>query len=236
MRIGIVSVFVDYHRRGRRNALALQPQIGPLLAGLLPADAQIEVINETSHALDFSRHYDLLFISALHSDFDRARQISHYYRRRGTNTVFGGSLAGSYPQLVLPYFDAIVVGDPESSVPLLYRDFCERRLQRLYRGSGYRGDAVATPRFDLLRGRAPLGFALEATRGCPYSCEFCVLSGLGTRHETRDVERVINDIRCGQAQLARQATDCATAWSASPTTIWAAACAFCASCARSSSR
>ena len=149
MRIGIVSVFVDYHRRGRRNALALQPQIGPLLAGLLPADAQIEVINETSQALDFRHHYDLLFISALHSDLDRARQISHYYRRRGTATVFGGSLASSYPQLVQAYFDSVVIGDPESTVPQLYRDFCERRLKHSYRSAPYRPDTVARPRFDL---------------------------------------------------------------------------------------
>ena len=202
MRIGIVSVFVDYHRRGRRNSLALQPQIGPLLAGLLPPDAQIEVVNETSQTLDFRRHYDLLFISALHSDFDRARQISHYYRRRGTTTVFGGSLASSYPQLVQPYFDAIVIGDPESTVPQLYRDFCQCQLQRLYRSAPYRADAVQTPRFDLSGGRAPLNFAFEATRGCPYGCEFCILSGLGTRYETREVARVIDDIRKGRAQRA----------------------------------
>lgn len=202
MRIGIVSVYVDYHRRGGRNPLAMQPQIGPLLAGLLPADAQIEVINETSRALDFKRDYDLLFISALHSDFDRARQISHYYRRRGTTTVFGGSLASSYPKLVQPHFDSIVVGDPEGAVQELYRDFCERRLKRLYRGAYYPVEGVTTPRFDLQDGRTPLAFALEATRGCPFSCEFCVLSGLGTRFEIREVERVVDDIHRGQAQLA----------------------------------
>lgn len=204
LRIGIMSVYVDYHRRGRRNPQALQPQIGPLLAGLLPPDADVEVINETARGIDFNRHYDLLFISALHSDFDRARQISHYYRRRGATTVFGGSLASSYPQVVQPFFDAIVIGDPETAVPQVYRDFCQRRLKRLYRGGPYRAGAVGTPRFELADRRAPLSFALEATRGCPYFCEFCVLTGLGTRYETRDVERVIDDIRCGQAQLARQ--------------------------------
>lgn len=202
MRIGIVSVYVDYHRRGRRNPLAMQPQIGPLLAGLLPPDEQIEVINETSRPLDFERDYDLLFISALHSDFDRARQISHYYRRRGTTTVFGGSLASSYPQLVRPYFDSIVVGDPEGAVPQLYRDFCKRRLKRIYRSTHYQADALRTPRFDLQPGRLPLGFGLEASRGCPYSCEFCVLSGLGTRYEIPEIARVIEEIRHGQTQLA----------------------------------
>ena len=43
MRVGIVSVFVDYHRRGRKNRLSLQPQIGPLIAGLLPRDVEIEI-------------------------------------------------------------------------------------------------------------------------------------------------------------------------------------------------
>ena len=159
MRVGIVSVYVDYHRRGRRNALALQPQIGPLLAGLLPADIEIEIINETVRPMDFSRHYDLVFLSALHSDFDRARQISHYYRRRGATTVFGGTFASTYPQLALPYFDAIVVGDPETTVPALYQDFSRRQLQRVYRSSAYAGDRVPTPRFDLMPDGAPLSFA-----------------------------------------------------------------------------
>lgn len=204
MRVGIVSVYVDYHRRGRRNALSLQPQIGPLLAGLLPADVDIEIINETVRPLDFTRHYDLLFVSALHSDFDRARQISHYYRRRGTTTVFGGALASTYPQLVLPYFDAIVIGDPESTIPALYRDFAQRNLQRLYRSAPYEGQQVRTPRFELMPGGAPLSFALEASRGCPFSCEFCVLTGLGTRYEAREVDAVVADIRRGLDRLPRR--------------------------------
>ena len=97
MRVGIVSVFVDYHRRGRKNPHSPQPQIGPLLAGLLPRDIEIAVVNETSQDLDWKRDYDLLFISSLHSDMDRARQISHYWRRRGAKTVIGGSFASSFP-------------------------------------------------------------------------------------------------------------------------------------------
>lgn len=202
MRVGIVSVYVDYHRRGRKNRLSMQPQIGPLLAGLLPRDVEIEVINETARDLDWSRDYDLLFISCLHSDFDRARQISHYWRRRGARTVFGGALASAYPQLCLPHFDALVVGDPEQAVPRLFQDFRANRLQRLYRGGPYDAHAVATPRFDLLARQAFHPLALEATRGCPFSCEFCVLTGLGTRHHARPVDLVLQDIVAGQQQLA----------------------------------
>ena len=79
MRVGIISVFVDYHRNGAHHRGFLQPQIGPLIAGLLPSDIEIEVINDTWEDPDWSRVYDLLFISGMHSDFDRARQISHYW-------------------------------------------------------------------------------------------------------------------------------------------------------------
>jgi len=77
MKVGIISVFVDYHRRGRKNRVALQPQIGPLLGALMPDGAEIDYVNEAWRDPDWSRDYDLLFISSMHSEFYRARQISH---------------------------------------------------------------------------------------------------------------------------------------------------------------
>jgi len=35
MRVAIISVFVDYHRRGEHHRGVLQPQVGPLIAALL---------------------------------------------------------------------------------------------------------------------------------------------------------------------------------------------------------
>ncbi len=201
MKVGIVSVFVDYHRRGGKNRLSLQPQIGPLLAGLLPRDIEIDVVNETFADLDWRRDYDLLFVSALHPDFDRARQISHYWRRRGARTVIGGSFATSFPDLCQPWFDAVVVGDPEGTVPRLYDDFAAGRLQARYVATRFDPERVPTPRFDLLAGKAHHPLCFEATRGCPFACEFCVLTGLGTRHHTRPVAAVVRDILAGQRML-----------------------------------
>jgi hypothetical protein len=201
MRVGIVSVFVDYHRRGRKNPHSLQPQVGPLLAGLLPRDVEIEIVNETAQDLDWRRDYDLLFISALHPDMDRARQISHYWRRRGAKTVIGGSFASTYPELCEPWFDAVVVGDPEGTVPRVYADFCANALRKRYVSPPYAADRVATPRFDLFPGKAHQALCFEATRGCPFTCEFCVLTGLGTRHHTRPVAAVMRDLLAGQRML-----------------------------------
>lgn len=202
MRIGIISVFTDYRRGGRRLRGPLQPQIGPLVAALAPAGAAIDVVNETWEAPDWSRDYDLLFLSALHSEFDRARQISHYWRRRGARTVLGGAFASAYPHLCRPFFDAVAVGDPESTVPQICADFAAGRLAPLYRSAAHDPAAVPTPRVDLAPRGQLVPLALEATRGCPFACEFCALTGLGTRFHAPPVARVLRDIGAAQAMLA----------------------------------
>ena len=201
MRIGVISVFVDYHRRGAKNRVSLQPQIGPLIAGLLPHDVEIDVVNETWQDPDWHRDYDLIFLSALHSDFDRARQLAHYWRRRGAKTVFGGPLASHFPELCQPWFDAVVVGDAEGAVPAIYRDFCARKLSPRYESRIYESAKVPTPRFDLLLGKSIHPLVLEASRGCPFTCEFCVLTGLGTRYNPRPVADVVRDIVAGRQDL-----------------------------------
>ena len=201
MKVGIISVFVDYHRRGRKNRVALQPQIGPLIGALLPPDAEVDYVNEAWRDPDWTREYDLLFISSMHSDFDRARQISHYWRKRGALTAYGGSFASTYPNLCVPYFDAVIVGDPETTVPALLLDYVRGRVQPVYHGSKYDGHAVPTPRFDLIAAQSRHALCFEATRGCPFQCEFCVLTGLGTRHHTRPLEAVLRDIERGQSLL-----------------------------------
>ena len=201
MRVGIISVFTDYHRRGRHHRGVLQPQIGPLVAALLPREAEVDIVNDTWEDPDWSRDYDLLLLSALHSDFDRARQISHYWRRRGAKTVLGGPLASTYPQLCAPYFDAVIVGDPESTVPALYRDFSAGAMKPIYRAGPFQPDAVPVPRIDLVARKQVLPLALEATRGCPFTCDFCTLTGLGTRYHTRAAATVAAHLRAAQALL-----------------------------------
>lgn len=201
MRVGIIVAFVDYHRKGNPHRGVLQPQIGPLIAALLPEDVDIEVINDTWEDPDWSRDYDLVFISCLHSDFDRARQISHYWRARGAMTVFGGTLASTYTELCLPFFDAVIVGDPEQSVPRVFDDFVAGKLRPVYVSAPYDPQLVPTPRFDLLARKQMVPLSLEATRGCPFACEFCVLSGVGTRYHTRPPELVLRDVLEGRRML-----------------------------------
>jgi len=83
----------------------------------------------------------------------------------------------------------------------VYEDFSRGKLQSVYVSGAYDQASVPVPRFDLLVGKQRFPLALEATRGCPFSCEFCALTGLGTRHHTRPTELIVRDIREGQRML-----------------------------------
>lgn len=207
IKVGIISVFVDYHRRGDHKRGLLQPQAAPLIAGCLPADADVEIVNDSWDDPDFSKRYDLLFISTLHPDFDRARQLSHYWRMRGARTVLGGTMASAFPRLCLPYFDAVVVGDAETTVPQVFEDFLHDRLRRVYVSSPYDAAKVPVPRFDLMARAQAFPLALEASRGCTFACHFCVLTGLGVRYASRPPASVVHDI-----VVARRQTRAATRW------------------------
>jgi hypothetical protein len=201
LRVGIISAFQDYHRRGRHHRGALQPQVGPLIAAMLPPDVEIDVVNDTWDDPDWRRDYDLLFVSCLHSDFDRARQISHYWRRRGAKTVAGGTLASTYPALCKSYFDSVVIGDAEGSVPAVYADFTRSTLKPYYVSGRYDASRLPTPRFDLVAHKQVVPVGLEAFRGCPFSCEFCALTALGTRFHARSATSVTADVKRAQRML-----------------------------------
>lgn len=198
MRVGFVYAYMDNQRRGKKYRGPIQPITGALVAALLPQrpDLEVEVINDNSpREVDWSRDYDLLFLSSIHSDFDRARQISHYWRRRGAKTVYGGFMASTYPHLCQPFFDAVVVGDAEGCTARIFEDFCRGELESLYLSSPFDAEAVPVPRLDLLAERNLVPLTFEITRGCPFQCDFCALTGIGTRFHTRPIEAVLEEIR-----------------------------------------
>ena len=201
MRIGIISVFSDHHRQGLLYRGLAQPLIGPVIASLLPEHEEIEVINDTWEDPDWSRDYDLLFLSCMHPDFDRARQISHYWRTRGAKTVLGGAMATSYPNLCMPFFDAIVIGDPESTVPRIYADFAARRLQTRYVSTPYDPAAIRPPRLKTMAHKAVVPISWEVTRGCPFTCDFCALTAIGTRFHKRPARQVADEIDAARRSL-----------------------------------
>src|SRR6185503_20047663 len=80
-------------------------------------------------------------------------------------------------------------------------DAARRQLQRLYRSGGDASARAPTPLVHRVADQQIFPLALEVTRGCPYTCDFCVLTGMGTRFDTRPAARVEHDLVTLRAAL-----------------------------------
>ncbi len=195
MRIAIVSTYTHPTRLPKKERSVMQSAVPELLAGLCPPDAEVELYNEKEVDIPLDRDWDIVFFSYLHAYYEHTKVLSALLRRRGVTTVAGGRHAGHFADDVARHFDAVVVGDPESNVPALLRDFARGELKPRYDLPAAPPSEIRPARYDLLDFsrnpfRAP---GIEASRGCPFSCNFCVLTG-HERYRHRPVADVVREI------------------------------------------
>lgn len=196
MRIAIISTYTHPTRQPIKERSIMQSSVPELIAALCPEDAEIELFNEKETDIPLDRHWDLVFFSYLHSFYEHTKVLSTLFRRKGMTTVAGGRHASHFPEDCLKYFDAVVVGEPEANIPRLISDFSQRKMEKLYNHVSTSPSAIKPYRYDLIDYksnfiRLP---GIEASRGCPFSCNFCVLTGV-ERYRFRPVRDVVDEIK-----------------------------------------
>lgn len=147
----------------------------PTLAALIPEDEwDIEIQDEIVGPLDFTREYDLVFITVTTVVAVRAYEVARLFRERGAKVVLGGIHPSTLPDEAVMYADAVVIGEGELTVPRLLEDFKKGNMQQQYR-MPYMVEKwdEKPPRWDLLPPGYMFRDALTATRGCNYRCTFC---------------------------------------------------------------
>ena len=168
----------------------------PLLAALTPPGHTITIVDELFAPDDPNQEVDLVGITVITDLVPRAYQIADAYRRKGVKVVMGGIHPTILPDEALQHADAVVVGEAENLWPQVVADAASGQLQRLYRADKKPDLAgLPTPRRDLFPHRGSIHIGVEASRGCPYDCEFCC-SALtsGQQYRVRPVHEVIAEI------------------------------------------
>jgi radical SAM superfamily enzyme YgiQ (UPF0313 family) len=205
-------------RHGKAGIVALGL---PTVAALTPPSWNVSINDSRVTPLDYEQKVDLVGITGYTAEIPSAYAIADEFRKRGIPVVLGGVHVSAMPEEALKHADAVVIGEAEEVWERLLIDFESGSLQ-----TTYRSDMLCTmekmkiPRRELLNESMYTCYnTLQATRGCPYNCDYCAVTGVfGRQFRTRPVAEVLDEIRafdsrdflfaddniCGQPDYAKE--------------------------------
>lgn len=210
MKIQLLSPAGDIHRNRTgifKTALRYAPLTLTTLAALVPKElnAEVTIQDEGVQPFDLNFEADLVGITAITGTAFRAYRIADELRAKGHAVVLGGVHPTLLPDEAASHADAVVIGYAEQSWPQLLRDFASGKLKPRYHfptGRSLAGLPIA--RRDLLKKK---GYAtvnsIEATRGCPHKCDFCVVpTAWANTYAHRPVAEVIAELKTFEGKKA----------------------------------
>ena len=154
----------------RRTIPVLAPAV---LAALTPPDFEIDFTDERLNLVEPEEECDLVAISVMTPQAQRAYELARHYRKRGIPVVLGGVHVSLLPEEAQGQAEAIVIGEAEEVWPALLEDFRQGRLQKVYRCQSPSKD-LPLPRWDLFDRSVYLPVhPVLAARGCPVNCDLC---------------------------------------------------------------
>jgi radical SAM superfamily enzyme YgiQ (UPF0313 family) len=168
------------------------------IAALTPPEIEVAITDENVEEIDFNEDVDLVGLTAMTMHAVRAYEIADRFRERNIPVVMGGLHASSLPEEAKQHVDAVVIGEAEGVWKGLLEDFQGGRLQPFYRSSGFCTlQSQPHPRLDLLKKEHYWTVnCVQATRGCPFSCDFCsVAQFFGDTYRYRPVDEVIEEVK-----------------------------------------
>lgn len=169
----------------------------PYLAGFIDETKyKITLVDEYQQKIPYREPFDLVAITVNTPNSQHCYRMAEAFRAQGAKVVMGGPHATLLPEEVSAHCDIIVIGEAETSWPMLLEDFYLGQYQTEYR-SDVIPDLlnVPLPRWDLLKRSSLMKGAVFSTRGCPYNCAYCNLKQIyHNRFRTRPVSEVIREI------------------------------------------
>lgn len=171
------------------------PLSGILLAGLTPPVVEVELLHEMVRPINYDTDADFIALSFMDFCAPHAFEVAKRFRKRGKIVVAGGKYASTFPKEVIPYMDAVVIGEAECVWPQVVEDMVKGKLQKAYEAPFAPPlENIPQPRYDLVEPAFAVPVVTEATRGCPYRCSFCQLTIQSAPFRCRPIEDVIRDL------------------------------------------
>lgn len=169
----------------------------PLLAAYTPDYYQIRILDEEIVKTAEGYKADVVGINMITSNSERGYALAQHYRKAGAKVVMGGPYASYAVEEALQFADSVVIGEAENIWEEILTDFENNSLQKTYQSCLKAPfDKAPMPRWDLVPTRRILSINVQASRGCPFTCEFCLTSQyFGRKIRKRAIADIVNEIK-----------------------------------------
>jgi radical SAM superfamily enzyme YgiQ (UPF0313 family) len=197
------------------------PRLGVLILGTImkQLDWDVRVFIEENEELDFEsiRSADMVGISTITSTAPRAYTIADQVRALGIPVIMGGPHVSYLPEEALQHADFVFRGEAEKALPAFIGQWLKKGDFSTIPNLSYKNDGAIfhTPQDELNNdldsipypdltlihnGLKPtFGYTtipIQTSRGCPFNCEFCSVTGMfGKKLRYRSTENIINELR-----------------------------------------
>ena len=180
---------------GKRNfifSLALS-----IIAAFTPKKYKVIIINEEIEEIPFNKKPDLVGITTPFTTLNRCIEIGDKFRLRGIPVIMGGYYATFVTDKVINHTDSVVIGEVESVWENILKDFEQGKLKKIYKADKvFDFKRIPIPRWDLVNTKNLNFIGIQVSRGCPFGCEFCIVSKLfGRKQRYRDIDNVMEEIK-----------------------------------------
>lgn len=185
----------------RSRIIASLPSLGLLyLAAVTPPGHTLEYYEAESGDAAPRELFecDLVAISTFSAQIFEAYAVADRLRAAGVKVAMGGLHVSVLPFEAMGHADYVVVGEGENVWPAVVAAAERGAEPEIFSAADYPAVDVAqlpTPRYDLLHDRAYNRFTVQATRGCPWRCEFCASTVmLQQPYRRRPIDGIVRDI------------------------------------------
>jgi radical SAM superfamily enzyme YgiQ (UPF0313 family) len=166
------------------------------IASLTPKNHTAKVI-ENKESINFNEECDCVLIHFKTGMAIEAYKIADKYRKKGKKVILSGTHTTALPEEAKKHAHTIFIGSAEQLWPIAIGDLERGKIKQIYNSKNHKKKKITiSPNIEIQTNQTLIGI-IEATRGCPYKCDFCQESNVqsGSNFQVRPINEIIDEIK-----------------------------------------